>query len=76
MAHGVRGFVDEAKLATIADRLASVTKKFTTIGRTTVAGNASIKPYDTLGSFIITGVTHNVDFEAKSWTTDLEFASQ
>jgi len=44
-------------------------------GRTTVRGDARIKPYDRWsGTQAIVSVTHNLDFQAKTWTTDLELA--
>ncbi len=43
------------------------------VGKTTIPGNANIRPYDKWGDFVIYGVTHNLDFKSKTWTTDLEF---
>jgi len=67
------GFLTQSEMSDIADRLQNATKAYTIIGRTTIAGNADIRPYDRWGSFIIYSVSHNIDFQAKSWTTDLEF---
>jgi hypothetical protein len=62
------------EISDFADKIQAMTKNYYVLGRTTIAGNASIKPYDTWGDFIIYSVTHNVDFNAKTWTTDLEFS--
>lgn len=71
----IPGFVTQEKLDDIADKLTKLTRIYELVGRTQISGNASIKPYDKWGDFIITSVTHNLDFESKIWTTDLEFAS-
>ena len=41
-------------------------------GKTTIPGNADIKPYDRWNGYIIVSVTHNLDFANKTWTTDIE----
>ena len=46
------------------------------IGRVSIPGNADIKPYDQWGGLVIFSVTHNMDFQSKSWTTDLELGSK
>ena len=66
------GYITEAELSDFADRRQAQSSHYITLGRTTVPGNASIKPYDRWGSMIIYSVTHNVDLVAKTWTTDLE----
>jgi hypothetical protein len=75
MVQPLPGFLTQAELSDIADRLQNASKTYTIVGRTTIAGNADIRPYDKWGDFIIYSVTHNIDFQAKSWTTDLEFRS-
>jgi hypothetical protein len=70
------GALTDSQLSTIADRYAKMTKNFLIMGRTTIAGNANIKPYDKWGSLIIYSVSHSIDFNSKSWTTDLEFVSR
>jgi hypothetical protein len=75
MVQPLPGFLTQAELSDIADRLQNASKAYTIVGRTTIAGNADIRPYDKWGDFIIYSVTHNIDFQAKSWTTDLEFRS-
>lgn len=64
--------IDE--ISDFADKQEAMTKNYYVLGRTTIAGNADIKPYDKWGDFIIYSVTHNIDFNAKTWTTDLEFS--
>jgi len=68
------GTLTLAQISDIADRVQAMTKNYYILGRTTIPGNASIKPYDKWGSFIVYSVTHNIDFNAKTWTTDLEFS--
>lgn len=67
------GYTNVDELGGIADKLAAQLSKYELIGRTSIAGNADIRPYDRWGDFVIASVTHNIDFKSKSWTTDLEF---
>jgi hypothetical protein len=67
------GMLDQTKITTAANRLSASCSVYELIGRTTIPGNADIKPYDTWGSFVIFGVTHNIDLKTKNWTMDLEF---
>lgn len=67
------GMLDETKVDTAATKLTASCSIYELMGRTTIPGNAEIKPYDQWGDFVIYSVTHNIDFKAKSWTTDLEF---
>lgn len=67
------GVMDTTVMNTRADNLQKLTKNFRVLGRTTVPGNANIKPFDKWGSMFIYSVTHNIDFNSKTWTTDLEF---
>lgn len=69
----IAGFEKMAYFNEQADRLAAKYSVYELIGKTTIPGNADIKPYDQWGDFIISGVTHNIDLKAKSWITDLEF---
>jgi len=70
----ISGFMSSSEYGDIADNIQSATKVYQLVGRTTIAGNADIKPYDMWGSdLVIYSVTHNMDFQAKTWTTDLEF---
>jgi hypothetical protein len=71
----IPGTLTEAEISDQADKLQAMTKNYLVLGRTTIPGNANIKPYDRWGNFYIYSVTHNVDFNAKTWTTDLEFSS-
>lgn len=64
--------IDE--ISDFADKQEEMTNNYYVLGRTTIPGNADIKPYDRWGDFIVYSVTHNVDFDSKSWTTDLEFS--
>lgn len=67
------GTLDQAQLATVADRLSNMSTVYEVTGKLTIAGNAKIKPYDQWGEYVIYSVTHNLDLEAKTWITDLEF---
>jgi hypothetical protein len=73
LSYPLPGYLDVSLIGQTADRLSAKLSKYELIGRTTIAGNASIKPYDRWGEYVIFGVTHNMDFRAKTWTTDLEF---
>jgi hypothetical protein len=68
------GFITQATLETQADRLQAITSTYEIVVPTTIPGNANIKPYDRWGSFVIYSITHNLDFNSKTWTTDLEFS--
>lgn len=68
------GTLDIVDISDYADKLQALTKNYTILGRTSIPGNALIKPYDTWGGFIIYSVTHNIDLVSKTWTTDLEFS--
>lgn len=75
MVQGIPGFIDVNKLNEIAEQFKKHTKTYELVGRTQIPGNASVKPYDRFGKFIIISVTHNIDFENKNWTTDIELGS-
>jgi hypothetical protein len=66
------GVNTEAQVSEQADKLRDSLKTYDVLGRVTIPGNADIKPYDTWGNFLIFSVSHNLDFTAKTWTTDLE----
>jgi hypothetical protein len=72
---GVPGVLTETQLNTILDKAKALSRKYEITGRVTIPGNALVQPYDQWGDNIIISVSHNVDFQAKSWTTDLELAS-
>lgn len=63
--------IDEVEDA--ADRLASLVSKYIVIGRVSIPGNANCVPYDQWGSYVIHSVTHSLDLQSKTWTTDLDF---
>lgn len=68
------GSLDPAALSQIADNLNIQTSTYELTGRITIPGNANIKPYDRWGSeYVIQSVSHTVDLDSKTWTTDLEF---
>jgi hypothetical protein len=69
----IPGYKDLTYFDGLATKLAGMYSVYELIGKTTIPGNANIKPYDTWGDLIIFGVSHNLDFRAKTWTTDLEF---
>lgn len=67
------GSLDPDTLSNIAQKMSNMSSTYELIGRTTIAGNASIKPYDKWGEYVISSVTHTIDLVAKVWTTDLDF---
>lgn len=78
MVYGVPGYVNEGKLDEIYEQVKKVTRKYELTGRTTIPGNADIRPYDQWNvdsneKYVIMTVTHNIDLVGKTWTTDLEF---
>lgn len=74
MVRPIPGTLDISEISDFADKVQAMTKNYYILGRTTIAGNADIKPYDRWGDLIVYSVTHNVDFVSKTWTTDLEFS--
>jgi len=75
MVEAMPGASTPAEISDYADNLQRKTANYILSGRTTIPGNASIRPYDRWGSMYVMSVTHNVDFNTKTWTTDLEFMS-
>jgi len=74
LVQGYPGVLDESQLSVIADNLDKISSVYDETGRLTIPGNAGIKPFDRWGSnYAIKSVTHNVDLDSKTWTTDLEF---
>lgn len=69
----IPGYMTMAEFDIYANKQAGMYSVYELIGKTTIPGNANIKPYDTWGDLIIYGVSHNLDFRSKTWTTDLEF---
>jgi hypothetical protein len=67
------GTLNRTQLSTVADRLSNMSTVYEVSGKLTIEGNASIKPYDQWGDYVVYSVTHTLDLEAKTWTTDLEF---
>lgn len=67
------GALTRDQLIDRVDRLVAIASTYVVSGRTSIPGNANIKPYDRWGSLIIKSVTHSVDLISKTWTTDLEF---
>jgi hypothetical protein len=74
MVRPLPGTLDINEISDFADKIQAMTKNYYILGRTTIPGNANIKPYDKWGDFIIYSVSHNLDFNSKTWTTDLEFS--
>ena len=66
------GMLKEGEIANLAAKIGQAVKTYELLGRTTIPGNASIKPYDQWDNFVIYSVSQNVDMVGKSWTTDLE----
>ena len=67
------GMLNVSKITQMAQNLAIASSVYELMGRTTIAGNALIRPYDQWGDLVIVGVTQNIDLKSKTWTTDLEF---
>ena len=63
---------DETQIEDLADAYQTQLGVYDINGRITIPGNASIKPYDRWGNFVIFSVSHSMDFQSKTWTTDLE----
>jgi len=70
------GFLTLAEIEDYADKEAARARHYLTIGRTSIPGNADIRLYDRWGNAWIHSITHNVDLQAKTWTTDLEFTAR
>jgi hypothetical protein len=66
------GYLSESDLNTYLSRWARKARLYIISGKTTIPGNADIKPYDRWNGYVISSVTHNLDFQNKTWTTDLE----
>ena len=71
--YSTAGFLTLDEIEEIADRQQARTRHYLTIGRTSIPGNANIRLYDRWGTSWIQSITHNIDLQAKSWTTELEF---
>ena len=67
------GMLDPTQIDTAVQRLSASCSRYELLGRTTIPGNALIRPYDMWGQYVIYGVTQNIDLRSKTWTTDLEF---
>jgi hypothetical protein len=68
------GMLDQATLSDMVDKEDSISSVYDLLGNLTIPGNADCKPFDKWGSdLIIISVTHNIDLESKTWTTDLAF---
>ena len=66
------GALTRPQLQNFADRIASKTRTYYEVGSLQIPGNATIRPYDMWGSYIIKSVSHNLDLSAKTWTTSME----
>jgi len=66
------GMLEQGEIANLATKIGQAVKTFELLGRTTIPGNADIRPYDQWGNDVIYSVSHNVDLVGKTWTTDLE----
>ena len=66
-----RGFTDESKLMQYVDKVKANSKLYEIIGKVTIPGNAEIEPFDKWEDYVITQVSHNIDFVGKTWTTDV-----
>jgi len=72
----IPGSLTQDELSDIADKIQAKSSTYLMTGRTTIPGNAEIRPYDRWGDFYIFSVSHQIDFSAKTWTTDLEFIAK
>lgn len=75
MFRSLPGALSPDEIANAADRLQGLSSKYILLGRTTIPGNANIRPFDRWGEYVIYSVSHTVDLQSKRWTTDLEFMS-
>jgi hypothetical protein len=66
------GMLEQGEIANLAEKIGQAVKTYELLGRTTIPGNASIKPYDQWDNFVIYSVSQSVDLVGKVWTTDLE----
>jgi hypothetical protein len=66
------GMMSQSQLDALVNRRARLHLTYIIAGKTTIPGNADIKPFDRWNGYYVSGVTHNLDFQNKSWTTDLE----
>lgn len=69
----VPGFITQTKTESIADSLQQMSQVYELVGRLSIPGNGNIKPYDMWGNLVIISVSHTIDLQGKTWTTDLEF---
>ena len=75
---GMPGFANMAKLTTFLNKQRLRVGKYMIAGKISLPGNAQIKPLDTWTdsedgrTYFIGSVSHNVDFQSKTWKTDLE----
>jgi hypothetical protein len=68
----VPGIVELKDLQKEHRRIVSVASRCRAAGSVTIPGNSQIELWDTFNfTWLITGVTHAVDTEAKTWTTTL-----
>jgi len=74
MVYVTQGVLDGIELEDIADNIKLASKTYDVTGRVTIPGNANIELFDNWGDYIITSITHNIDLQGKSFTTDLEFS--
>ena len=75
LVQGVPGVITEAELNNIVEKAKAASSRYEITGSVVIPGNADIEPYDRWGENVIISVTHNVDLQAKTWTTSLELAS-
>lgn len=66
------GALTQAQLSNAADKQASLCSTYDVVGNVTIPGNASIRPYDMWGAYIIKSVTNTMDMQNKTWTTSME----
>ncbi len=75
----VRSFntvMDEGMMNRLLSSFQKFSNRFRWTGSTEIPGNQYIRLFDTLnGEFMITGVTHALDFNSKMWTTGLELVA-
>lgn len=74
MVESYPGFMSVEKLNDIATNRSIQCKNYELFGSVSIPGDARIKPYDFWGEYIISSVSHSVDFNSKTWTTSLELA--
>ena len=74
MLYGMPGYTTQAGMESVAGTIMKLTRVYELTGTTTIPGDASIRLYNTYEGLVISGITHTIDLQSKTWTTSLEFS--